>query len=189
MSPTSILPLIITERAYVARVAPHNAKTVLIATSGILSTATRAEQNDGQNIHKAALPSNANSLLLLDVSTLISLSFFVVNIIVMPSAKYAPKACIITTPAVSKKALIGITAPLNKNHSLMAYNGVNSNPISRYCEVFILPSGPPIAIRRLAAANSANNSMDILVIDMFAPEPHKYGLTNMYKGKDKATAR
>src|SRR4030066_2440658 len=59
MSPTSILPLIITERAYVARVAPQRARIVFIAPSGILSTATKAEQNDGQKTHKAALPRNA----------------------------------------------------------------------------------------------------------------------------------
>ena len=55
--------------------------------------------------------------------------------------------------------------------------------------MLILPSGPPIAIRRLAAANSANKSMEILLVDRSAAEPQRYGLSNMYNGKDKATKR
>src|SRR4030065_1246804 len=92
-------------------------------------------------------------------------------------------------PAVSKKAPAGITAPLNKSHSLSAYNGVNIAPMSKYCDVLTLPSGPPMAMRRLAAANSANKSIEIFATVKSAVDPHKYGLTNMYSGRDKATAK
>src|SRR3989337_148185 len=82
-----------------------------------------------------------------------------------------------------------MTAPLNSSHSIRAYNGVNNAPMSKYCAVLTLPSGPPMAMRRLAAANSANKSIEIFATVKSAVEPHKYGLTNMYSGRDKATAR
>src|SRR4030066_649398 len=82
-----------------------------------------------------------------------------------------------------------MTAPLNKSHSLRAYNGVNNTPISKYCDVLTLPSGPPMAMRRLAAANSANKSIEIFATVKSSVEPHKYGLTSIYSGRDKATAR
>ena len=84
-------------------VAPQSAMNTLTAVKGTAFGSTSPAQKLGQKSHKTILPSMENWSLVWSASTGTANSSLVVMVIMTPSPKMAPKACIKMEPPVSTK--------------------------------------------------------------------------------------